>query len=300
MKKGITFVSNNTNICMGIVKETTGFHIENKNDIYNCIHYPDHSISVRLYDKVKPYAKSAEIIVIDWVFTGSDSIIELCQLVDALRSINNTCKYTLVLPLFPGSREDRRNSLGDSLSLKVYANIINSLNFNTVVIADPHSDVTKYAVKNYVNYNDFFKSDYFVAVILDKLASMKSKKLQIISPDSGSIKKIRSIVQDVYSKLKTNAAIRIIRCDKNRDVTTGEITGFSVLDNFNPRIESILIDDIIDGGGTFLGLFEELQKVKPQIYPKVHLRATHGIFSKGRKDLEGLFMSVKTQFSYDN
>ena len=77
------------------------------------------------------------------------------------------------------------------------------------------------------------------------------------------------------------------------------IAGFAACelpDNVDPKSTFLLADDICDGGGTFLGLARELERKYGDV--KKHLFCTHGIFSKGVKDLLGSYATIGTTDSY--
>jgi ribose-phosphate pyrophosphokinase len=80
----------------------------------------------------------------------------------------------------------------------------------------------------------------------------------------------------------------VVYCNKKRDPETGKLDGFSIYDyDPNPNsngTELLIVDDICDGGGTFVGLAKKLREAGAK---KVHLFVTHGIFSKG-VPLEGI------------
>jgi ribose-phosphate pyrophosphokinase len=100
-------------------------------------------------------------------------------------------------------------------------------------------------------------------------------------------------LQDVNGQMNT------VFCSKKRDPLTGHLSGFEIK-NYNPNPNAdgqdlLIVDDICDGGGTFVGLAKELRKAGAK---KVYLYVTHGIFSKGLP-LEGIDR-VFTTDSYSN
>ena len=88
----------------------------------------------------------------------------------------------------------------------------------------------------------------------------------------------------------------MIECSKNRDVKTGKLTGFSVYtDDLNGK-DCLIVDDICDGGGTFIGLAE---KLKNKNSGKLYLAVSHGIFSNGFTNLD-CFERIFTTDSINN
>lgn len=197
---------------------------------------------------------------IEAMITCSDGIMLLCQLV----SLVEKAKNILYLPYLPYSRYDHRESDRDPLSLKVFARVLNSLNFQRVIVDDCHSPVGLALIDRCKEVEQYVRvTQYFQSSIYDYDA--------IIAPDAGSLKKATLLAKLIEKPL--------IKCEKVRDFKTGKITGFSAdTEGHLGHIKVLIVDDICDGGGTFAGLAEELHK----LYPIVDLFVTHGIFSKGK------------------
>ena len=210
--------------------------------------------------------------------------------VDALRKFKSDIKMELVIPYFPGARQDRLMVSGEPLTVKIYTDIINSLKFSKVTILDPHSDVTVALLDN-VQVIDNHK--FVLNVLRDIYPKRNSKPPILISPDAGSNKKIGKLAK----YLSTFNVVDVVKCDKTRDVKTGEITNFEVYtDNLKGR-DCVIVDDICDGGGTFLGLGKELRK---RNCGNLYLVVSHGIFSQGFKNLNNMFNMVYTTDSIKN
>ena len=89
--------------------------------------------------------------------------------------------------------------------------------------------------------------------------------------------------------------MNVVQARKFRDVLTGNLSGFHVSDGevLGGR-PAIIVDDICDGGGTFVGLARELRK---HGVTDLTLAVTHGLFTQGRARLTEDFSSVRT-FAY--
>ena len=74
----------------------------------------------------------------------------------------------------------------------------------------------------------------------------------------------------------------IIRADKIRDTMTGALSGFEVYADDLTGKDVVILDDLCDGGGTFIGL---AKKLREKGAAKITLYVTHGMFTKGVKDL---------------
>lgn len=111
-----------------------------------------------------------------------------------------------------------------------------------------------------------------------------NNKFYLISPDAGSNKKIFDLAKLIdYDG-------EIIRCDKLRDIVTGNIIETIVYkDDLNGK-DCLIVDDICDGGRTFIQLATAL---KQKNCGKIYLIVTHGIFSYGfdvlSDNIDGIF-----------
>lgn len=194
---------------------------------------------------------------------------------DALRRMGMR-KLHLVIPYFPGARQDRLMVTGEPLSVKVYAEIINSLKFDTVTIYDPHSDVAPALIDNVkvVNNHDFIRQ------VLGDIG----KDVKLVAPDSGALKKI-------YMLSEYLGGMDVVECTKSRDVATGKLSGFKVQGGDLEGADCLIVDDICDGGGTFAGIASAL---KSKGAGRLYLAVSHGIFSKGFDVFTEHFATVYT------
>ncbi len=193
---------------------------------------------------------------------------------DALRRMEIQ-SLELLIPYFPAARQDRVMVPGEPLSVKVYTDLINAQNFKRVLVFDPHSEVTGALLERatIISNHEFVK-----ACIGDK------KDLLLISPDGGALKKI-------YKVSSFLGGIPVVECSKIRDVKNGQLTGFTVYaEDLNGK-PCYIVDDICDGGGTFLGLAKEL---KAKNSGPIYLIVSHGIFSKGFEELSQHFAGIFT------
>ncbi|MCF2873479.1 MULTISPECIES: ribose-phosphate diphosphokinase [unclassified Tenacibaculum] len=189
-------------------------------------------------------------------------------------------KIKVLLPYFPAARQDRLMQTGEPLSVKVYADIINAQNYESVTIFDPHSEVTP-AVLNNCKVID---NHSFIRQITQQLPD----DLLLISPDGGALKKIYKVAAHLQK-------YEVIEGSKSRNVRTGELTGFKVYAEDLKGKDCLIVDDICDGGGTFLGLAQEL---KAKNAGNLYLAVSHGIFSRGFEDLEKVFTKIYTTDSF--
>ncbi len=201
-----------------------------------------------------------------------DKIGFILLAVDALRRAG-VKHIELLLPYFPGARQDRAMVAGEPLTAKVYADIINALQLQKVTILDAHSDVVPALLNNVENVSN-------KAFVRDALR--EAKDYLLVSPDGGALKKIYQVAQIL-------GGVEVVECGKKRDVSTGKLSGFRVFADDLEGKTCVVVDDICDGGGTFLGLAEQLKKHNAG---KLILVVTHGIFSNGSEALRAHFNEI--------
>ncbi|HIP33686.1 MAG TPA: ribose-phosphate pyrophosphokinase [Crocinitomix sp.] len=199
--------------------------------------------------------------------------------VNALRNMEVE-KINLFMPYFPAARQDRLMVKGEALSVKVYAELINNLYLNSITIFDPHSEVTSALLNNC----NVIENHQFIENVIKTL----DKNTLLISPDGGALKKIYKVASYLQN-------YEVIECSKSRNVKTGKLSGFKVYTDDLQGKDCLIVDDICDGGGTFLGLAKEL---KAKNAGKLYLAVSHGIFSKGLEELSKEFEIIFTTNSF--
>lgn len=221
----------------------------------------------------------------DWTSYKNDGLIVLAQLVQTLRDKykNNAATklvIRLVLPYVPYSRQDRVCNSGESLSLKVFAEMINAMNFDVVETWDNHSDVATALINNCLNISQ-------TSILGNRPVTLKMG-VTLVSPDNGAMKKVRDIAKSLVG---FNS---IVRCDKNRDVTTGKILSTEVFDKkvVEENGRFLVVDDICEGGATFIGVGQAIKEIKPNA--QLSLYVTHGFFSAGLDKLLEIYDYIYT------
>lgn len=192
--------------------------------------------------------------------TSSDELIKILMANDALRRVGAE-NISLFLPYMPYARQDRVCNKGESHSLKIAADLINSCGFDEVTVLDPHSDVTSALLNNLRVISQ-------VDIICKSNAPLN---VVLVAPDAGANKKTAEIAKAFGHK-------EFVRADKLRDLATGKIIETIVYKDDFQGADVLVSDDIADGAATFV----ELAKVcKAKNCGKFYLYVTHGIFSRG-------------------
>lgn len=205
-----------------------------------------------------------------------DDVMTLLLLTDAIkRQFPNS--IDLVMPYVPYARQDRNMQEGDALSIKVFADLINAQGYRSVTVWDAHSDVAPALINNCINVPQY--------KLLDKNLELDivSSHPVLVIPDAGAVKKVLKFAE--YHKITD-----IAQGEKHRDVITGKIIGttFKSKQMYATK-EHWILDDICDGGATFIHLAKAIREFYDDADNKVkiNLLVTHGIFSKGKEVLFG-------------
>ena len=212
--------------------------------------------------KINPNIDVNQKITITHRLNSFNDLGLLCIAVDALRRMDAK-NLELFIPYFPAARQDRVMIKGEALTVKVYADIINSLQLNKVSVFDAHSEVTPALLNNC----EAIPNHTFIQKVIESIG----KPVKLISPDGGALKKI-------YKVSEFLGGLEVVECSKSRDVKTGRLSGFKVYNDDLQGADCLIVDDICDGGGTFVGLAQEL---KNKNAGKLYLAVSHGIFNKG-------------------
>ena len=225
-----------------------------------------------MHIKLEKYRPNSRVSL-HFIFEKNEDIIELLLVCDALRR-NGLYLEGINMPYVPFSRQDRLCNPGESFSLSVFTELINNIQADVVEITDPHSDV----VSALINNCSIKSQDEVFKPILSNY-----EHHILVSPDGGSLKKIYKCV--------TNKCIRVVEASKIRDVKTGNITHTEVYWGDFTNKTCVIVDDICDGGRTFV----ELGKVlKEKNASKIVLMVTHGFFTKGIEVFDGLIDEIYT------
>lgn len=245
---------------------------------YKKTQFPCGEIGIDIEHISKPDSRVGNLCII-WNFENVSEIIEVSLLVHTLK-LNYGQEIDLILPYVPFSRQDRKTHVGGCFSLKWFCELINGLKFTRVCIQDPHSYVITALLDN-------VKEKSQASVFTFLLLQVAKNPFNLICPDAGAIKKINACANIEGLTNKPT----IIECSKHRNELTGEITGTKVnCDDLGGR-DCYIVDDICDGGGTFIAIAKALKEKNPG---KIVLCVTHGFFTRGLEVFDGLIDEIYT------
>jgi len=208
----------------------------------------------------------------------------------------------LYVPYIVGARSDRKFTEGSNNYLRdVICPILTSMQFETITCLDAHSYCLEMGLKNLKvisneNLVKWATLDLYDAI--EEKGPNSNYPCILVSPDAGASHKIYKLAKQIGYKGD------IITCSKERD-TDGKLTKtvVPITDSIiKSKKDYIIIDDICDGGATFINIAKEIKSTF-SIYsktekPKIYLIVTHGIFSKGFDELSKYFDGIYCTNSY--
>lgn len=249
--------------------------------VFECFQFAGGEQHIRFQSDTFKNVDSVEIKV---HLNNSDKVMQLLLAHDAIVRLTGA-KIHLIVPYFPYARQDRVCVPGESLAVKVMANLINQLSLDKVTVWDAHSDVTCALLNNATNLTQ--EALFAQSSVLSEL--LAQGQVTLIAPDAGAAKKTMQLAKSF------NGMCNVVQATKIRNLKTGEITKTEVHGDVRGKTV-LMVDDICDGGRTFI----ELAKVlKQQGADKVMLYVTHGIFSNGFSAFKDLIDVIYTANAFN-
>lgn len=195
----------------------------------------------------------------------------------------------LYVPYFLGARSDRAfTEHGLNYLKQIICPIINAQKFDSVTVLDPHSDVLEACLNNFKKHDNL---NLFETALESLGLERTSENLCLIAPDTGALKKTYKIADHFGIK-------QVAVATKTRDAH-GVISNVEIFNlPPNPDVVFVIVDDICDGGRTFINLAQILKHRKPA--SEINLVVTHGIFTAGFVALNAAFNKIITSNSYKN
>lgn len=221
-------------------------------EVLSVTRFPDNTTQVW---KLPEAVLSKMYVRVSWHYTEIGEFFELAQLKSLLERYY--VRSTLYIDYLPFARQDKYVNNDACFALFPFADALNALKFHRVDILDPHSSIALDVIHNALPI-------YPTGLV--EQAMERSRSTKIVYPDQGAL--------DKYYKFY---AWPSVRAQKVRDPLNGEIISLKLAGSVKHE-RVMVVDDICDGGATFVRLARELYKSGAS---EVSLFVTHGIFSKG-------------------
>ncbi|MEH6756924.1 MAG: ribose-phosphate pyrophosphokinase [Parasphingorhabdus sp.] len=222
--------------------------------------FADDEIFVEIHENVR----GEDVFIMQSTsFPANDNLMELLIGIDALRRASAK-RITAVIPYFGYARQDRKPGPRTPISAKLVANLITEAGADRVLSVDLHAGQIQ-------GFFDIPTDNLYGAPVMsaDIQARFGAHELMIVSPDVGGVVRARAL-----AKRLDNAPLAIV--DKRRE-RAGESEVMNIIGDVSGRF-CILIDDIVDSGGT---LCNAAQALKDKGATEVVAYCTHGVLSGG-------------------
>ena len=221
--------------------------------------FADMEVFVEIHENVR----GEDVFVVQSTsYPANDNLMELLITLDALRR-GSARRVTAVIPYFGYARQDRKSGPRTPISAKLVANLITAAGANRVLTMDLHAAQIQGFFD--IPVDNLFAAPLFARDIQERF---NGREIMIVSPDVGGVVRARAIAA------RLNADLAII--DKRRP-RAGVSEVMNVIGEVQGR-DCILVDDIVDSGGTLCNAAEALLKngaTSASVY------VTHGVFSGG-------------------
>ena len=214
-----------------------------------------------VYVEINENIRGNSVFVIQSTSTpANDNLMELLLCIDALRR-SSAKNITAVIPYFGYARQDRKVVPRTSISAKLVSNLITNAGANRIVTVDLHSGQIQGFFD--IPVDNLFTTPLFTRYIKKNL---KNKNLICVSPDVGGVQRTRGLAT------KINVDLAII--DKRRS-QPGKSQVMRIIGNVQNK-ECIIVDDIIDSGGTIVNAVDALIREGAK---SVYVFVTHAVLS---------------------
>lgn len=238
-------------------------------DNYKVITFPDGEKHLEL----APLNRK-EYVNIRCRITNGDDLFILMQLADILARQCVEVDTVEILYLM-GMRCDRLFDINRPFSLKLVADVINRLNASDVEIAEAHSNRVLSLISN---SNTLRVTNYIARTLFTQ-----NPNLRLVAPDKGATERYVTFNFSVI-------------CKKVRDEATGALLSFEAEAKDEVKgCDLLVIDDLCDGGGTFVGLAPKLRELQPK---SLSLVVTHAVQLNGIKRVAEVYDKVYITNSY--
>lgn len=192
----------------------------------------------------------------------NDSLLELVFMADAARR-SSASEITAIIPYFGYARQDRKEMPRVPISASVVASILENAGIDRILTLDIHSEQQQGFIKG--PWDNLYGS----YALIPELKKRKLKNVVIAAPDKGGMTRATG-----YARLLGANDIALVY--KERDIAVNNKSDASAMIGNVKGRDVLLVDDMIDTGGTIVHAANYLKKMGAG---KVIVCATHGIFS---------------------
>ncbi len=218
---------------------------------------------MEIFVEIQENVRGMDVFIIQSTsYPANDHLMELLIITDALRRASAR-RITAVLPYFGYARQDRKAGGRTPISAKLVSNLITHAGADRVMTLDLHAG----QIQGFFDIptDNLYASPVMVRDIKDRF---DLTNLMVVSPDVGGVVRARGLAKRI------NAPLAII--DKRRE-RAGKSEVMNVIGDVK-GYTCILIDDIVDSGGTLVNAADALLANGAK---EVYAYITHGVLSGG-------------------
>src|SRR5437588_7414918 len=218
---------------------------------------------MEIFVEIQENVRGADVFVLQSTsYPANDHLMELLIIIDALKRASKR-RITAVIPYFGYARQDRKGGSRTPISAKLVANLITNAGADRVMTLDLHAGQIQ-------GFFDIPTDNLYAApmMVRDIKERFDLGRLMVISPDVGGVGRAREFAKRI------GALLAIV--DKRRE-RAGESEVMNVIGEVEGRT-CILVDDIVDSGGTILNAADALVS---QGATEVYAYVSHGVLSGG-------------------
>jgi ribose-phosphate pyrophosphokinase len=217
---------------------------------------------MEIFVEIQENVRGRDVFVVQSTsFPANDHLMELLIIIDALKRASAR-RITAVIPYFGYARQDRKPGPRTPISAKLVANLITHAGADRVLTLDLHAGQIQ-------GFFDIPTDNLYASpVMVRDIKERNLKNITVVSPDVGGVVRARGLAKRI------DAPLAII--DKRRE-RPGESEVMNVIGEVSGQT-CILIDDIVDSGGTLVNAADALlEKGAKEVYAYL----THGVLSGG-------------------
>ena len=240
-------------------------HPEKSDIAYEIFYFPDGEPQIEILTDL---CNLKEGISLKCRICNPEDLFILMQTMDILNRHEALVDMTIYYLM--GARMDRLMGYGRPITKKVVNQVLKSFDCNSIKVIEPHSLI-------------YFHNYDWDGVSTSEDFAKNHPEYQLVTPVHGAVERYEDLRFVGFG-------------NKIRDVETGKITKFDfIFDEIDEEQPILIIDDLCDGGGTFVGLAEEMRK---HTKTDIDIFVTHMVNPKGIENLSKTFRHVYFTNSY--
>jgi len=218
-----------------------------------------------IYVKIDENVRGVDVFIVQSTYPPADNLLELLLMIDAAKRASAE-RITAVIPYFGYARQDKKDEPRVPISAKLVADLLEVAGADRILTCDLHAEQIQGFFDVPVDHL------YALPAFLEYVEGMELSNITVVSPDAGRVRR-------VWGFAKRMGGLPIAIVDKRRPAPNQSYVT-NIVGNVVGR-NALIVDDIIDTGGTILGAVEALKSAGAL---DVYCFCTHPILSGNVKE----------------